>query len=333
MMTRSPPPPSRCAPQSSPTKPSIERCSSRSLTTLARLSFRASRRCGSTCTSTQAQLPQPPTERSRSSLQGFAMSRSSLRSIRSGPVRIEPGRWTSSSVPSVGEPRQAQPSTGACGAAAVECQRLITSGSCPWTPFRRWCPHVRSSRPSTRTPIASCASPSAGGRGSPRTSWRPSGRQPLWAQGRLDAASRRQRTVRDQCADILNVAPIRAGVLPRLPTENQVVLLRAGYREVCGPLRWPRPPTGPEAVLPDDPFSATQRNVATLYEYWCFFVLAEQIGSLAGGAPQGLLFEASSSGLALVLKQGQASRLLGRRGRRSCARRRPLVQPDVPSDS
>ena len=30
-----------------------------------------------------------------------------------------------------------------------------------------------------------------------------------------------------------------------------------------------------DAVLPDDPFSATPRNVATLDEYWCFVALVK----------------------------------------------------------
>ena len=114
----------------------------------------------------------------------------------------------------------------------------------------------------------------------------------------------------DRCEDLLAHPAMReAGRLDLIPAGNQVLLRQPGYRDVLRAFALTEASLALEAVLPDDMFSATQRNVATLYEYWCFVALAECVSAVAGGEPQGLLFERSANGLSLVLKQGEPSKL------------------------
>lgn len=128
--------------------------------------------------------------------------------------------------------------------------------------------------------------------------------------GPMGRGRREAQWVVDRCEDVLALPALRgAGRLTAVPTGNQVLLRQPGYRDVLRVFALAEASMALEAVLPDDPFSATQRNVATLYEYWCFVALAACLASVAGAAPQGLLFEASTNGLSLVLKQGEASKL------------------------
>jgi predicted component of viral defense system (DUF524 family) len=69
----------------------------------------------------------------------------------------------------------------------------------------------------------------------------------------------------------------------RFPAESQVLLKRDGYRELFGLWRLfhlaRRPFFGPLGAAIDS------RDVATLYEFWCFFALAEQVGAVLGIEP------------------------------------------------
>ena len=128
--------------------------------------------------------------------------------------------------------------------------------------------------------------------------------------GPMGRGRREAQWVVDRCEDVLALPALRdAGRLTLLPTGNQVLLRQPGYRDVLRMFALAEASMALVAVLPDDPFSATQRNVATLYEYWCFIALAACLTSFAGVEPQGLLFEPSANGLSLVLKQGEASKL------------------------
>ena len=125
-------------------------------------------------------------------------------------------------------------------------------------------------------------------------------------------ALRRWRTIAQQLADVLGTAaavlgPVRRGrdvvaqVLRQLdgylaeplfrevgdltvfPASNQVLHKQHGYRQifrmfVLGEL-------GGRLSFDwdvEDAFSASQRNVATLYEYWCFLQLADALGTACG---------------------------------------------------
>jgi hypothetical protein len=150
-------------------------------------------------------------------------------------------------------------------------------------------------------------------------------------------ALRRWRTVAQQLADVLGAAaavpgPVRRGrdvvaqVLRQLdgylaqplfrevgeltvfPASNQVLHKQHGYRQilrtfVLGEL-------GGRLSFDwdvEDAFSASQRNVATLYEYWCFLQLADALGSACGESRVVEALAETSDGLSLSFKQGQNS--------------------------
>jgi predicted component of viral defense system (DUF524 family) len=78
----------------------------------------------------------------------------------------------------------------------------------------------------------------------------------------------------------------RVGEMRRFPTESQVLIKRDGYRELLQLWRLlqlaRRPFFGPLQEAIDS------RDIATLYEFWCFFALAEQLQAELGPATLGL---------------------------------------------
>lgn len=100
-----------------------------------------------------------------------------------------------------------------------------------------------------------------------------------------------------------------AGRLQRFPHGDPVLLRQAGYRDVLRTYALADASIALDAVLPDDAFAATQRNVATLYEYWCFLVLVDCLDQIVGGRESRALFDPSESGLSLVLRRGRSHRL------------------------
>ena len=111
----------------------------------------------------------------------------------------------------------------------------------------------------------------------------------------------------------------QVGEMRRFPTESQVLLKRDGYRELLQLWRLfnlaRRPFFGPLQQAIDS------RDVATLYEFWCFFALAEQLQAELGSATlmlrvtdlRGLQYEAKArfgcSPLRLVYNCGFGQRL------------------------
>lgn len=110
------------------------------------------------------------------------------------------------------------------------------------------------------------------------------------------------------------------GVLTHFPADDQVLHRRAGYREIfraylefelAATLSWARD---------ESSYTAGQRDVAKLYEYWAFIQLASLIASIVGES-----FDISSvlqvhpSGLSVGLRHGRQTVLTGsveRRGQR-----------------
>lgn len=111
-------------------------------------------------------------------------------------------------------------------------------------------------------------------------------------------------------------APLFADVdtLRIAPTGNQVLLKREGYRQVFA--AWALTTSGVEIAPPSaEPFRITQRDVATLYEYWCFLQLAAVLRDLCGGDGPGAVFARVGDGMALALKDSRITWEVNRAGR------------------
>jgi len=119
---------------------------------------------------------------------------------------------------------------------------------------------------------------------------------------------REARWVIDQCDRVLTSAVMQdVSELRSFPHGDPVLLRQAGYREVLRTFALAEASMALDARLDDDIFSATQRNIATLYEYWTFLVLVRCLSQLCGEPASGSLFEPSKSGLSLVLHEGSRS--------------------------
>lgn len=109
------------------------------------------------------------------------------------------------------------------------------------------------------------------------------------------------------------------GELDQFPYSDTVLLRREGYREIfeafglfelVAELEW----DGGDYV-----YRAGQRDVATLYEYWCFLQLATLVTELCGGKVESSLVVMDSRGASLGLRRGRESVVSGsilRLGRR-----------------
>jgi predicted component of viral defense system (DUF524 family) len=117
------------------------------------------------------------------------------------------------------------------------------------------------------------------------------------------------RDVREQIDRVLS-APLfgQVGRLDVFPSANQVLHRQQGYREVFRTFALAE--VGARLSLDldvEDLFSASQRNVATLYEYWAFLQLVEAVGVACGDARTVDAFALASDGLSLGFRQGRES--------------------------
>jgi hypothetical protein len=101
------------------------------------------------------------------------------------------------------------------------------------------------------------------------------------------------------------------GSLRRMPTSDQVLLKRAGYREVFRTFAMTE--SGPTVRIDRgglaDVFAASQRNVATLYEFWCFLALVNSLGRVCGEDRTARAFAVAGDGMSLTMRSGLASKL------------------------
>lgn len=100
------------------------------------------------------------------------------------------------------------------------------------------------------------------------------------------------------------------GTLDHVPTSSQVLLKRAGYRQLLH--MFVLVEAGLEMSWDsdvDDVYSPALRNVATLYELWCYLTLVDIVGRLCGESQVTRAFAASANGLSLRLKTGAESAL------------------------
>lgn len=98
--------------------------------------------------------------------------------------------------------------------------------------------------------------------------------------------------------------------LRRMPTSDQVLLKRAGYREIFRTFAMTE--SGPVVRIDrgdsSDAFAASQRNIATLYEFWCFLALVNSLGRVCGDDRTAKVFGAASDGLSITMQSGQDSK-------------------------
>lgn len=97
--------------------------------------------------------------------------------------------------------------------------------------------------------------------------------------------------------------------LHELPTSNQVLLKREGYRQIFSTFALIESSLDLSLEL-DDAVHPSQRNIAALYEYWTFLKLVEVLGHACDDSRAALrLFERDGDGLSLGLKRGRQSKL------------------------
>lgn len=117
------------------------------------------------------------------------------------------------------------------------------------------------------------------------------------------------RGVIDALDDVLAEPMFRkVGRLHEFPTSNQILLKREGYRQLFSTFALIESSLELRLEL-DDAIQPSQRNIATLYEYWTFLKLAGVLGEICG-EPRGPLelFETDSEGLSLGLRSGRQSK-------------------------
>lgn len=132
-------------------------------------------------------------------------------------------------------------------------------------------------------------------------------------EGASDTAANRglrdAKELRDELDSLLAEELFReVGDLARLPSNDQVLQKREGYRdvfrayvlsEVAAQLNWKGG---------DDVYGAGQKNVATLYEYWAFLQVALSVADVCGtSCDWSSLLVASQDGLGLELRRGRAT--------------------------
>lgn len=100
------------------------------------------------------------------------------------------------------------------------------------------------------------------------------------------------------------------GPLGIFPSSNQVLHKQEGYRQVFHAFALTE--VGASLALDwdvDDAFAASQRNVATMYEYWTFLQLVQIVGDLCGEDRTVDALTLASDGLSLGFRQGAKSGL------------------------
>ena len=117
------------------------------------------------------------------------------------------------------------------------------------------------------------------------------------------------RDLQAQIDDVL-AAPLfrEVGPLGVFPSANQVLHKQQGYREIFRTFALGEVGAALSLDLGlEDVFSASQRNVATLYEYWAFLQLVEAVGAVCGERRTVEALAVSNDQLSLGFRQGAKS--------------------------
>lgn len=112
------------------------------------------------------------------------------------------------------------------------------------------------------------------------------------------------------CGAALMQEPLRsAGRLTSFPQANTVLTSRRGYRDIFR--MFLRYRLQVKIALPDsiEPFSISKRDVANLYEMWCFLEVMNCLDKILGVADQGELFRINDEKFQLNLIAGEDSKI------------------------
>jgi predicted component of viral defense system (DUF524 family) len=116
--------------------------------------------------------------------------------------------------------------------------------------------------------------------------------------------------VEQVCGAALIQEPLRsAGRLTSFPQANTVLTSRPGYRDIFR--MFLRYRLQVKIALPDsvEPFSVSKRDVANLYEMWCFLEVMNCLDTILGTADQRALFRANDKKFQLNLVSGEDSKV------------------------
>ena len=141
------------------------------------------------------------------------------------------------------------------------------------------------------------------------------GNEPAQVRGRQEAAY-----VAERLEHAMSIPALRdAGPLTQFPSSNTVLSSRSGYREFFRSYLLADIAASLDFDGGDDVFSAGQRDVAALYEYWAFLELARIVEELGFDVDRKSLLRVTNNRLSLELRRGKTSVLRAsgvRRGRR-----------------
>ena len=141
------------------------------------------------------------------------------------------------------------------------------------------------------------------------------GNEPAQVRGRQEAAY-----VAERLEHAMSIPALRdAGPLTQFPSSNTVLSSRSGYREFFRSYLLADIAASLDFDGGDDVFSAGQRDVAALYEYWAFLELARIVEELGFDVDRKSLLRVTNNRLSLELCRGKTSVLRAsgvRRGRR-----------------
>jgi hypothetical protein len=127
---------------------------------------------------------------------------------------------------------------------------------------------------------------------------------------RIGRAIEKLNVIDQKCSTALRDEPLRsAGRLTSFPQANTVLTSRPGYRDIFR--MFLRYRLEAKLATPDsvDPFSISKKNVAELYEMWCYLEVLKCLEQIVGRGDYTNLFKVNNSKFALNLVEGEESRV------------------------
>ena len=127
---------------------------------------------------------------------------------------------------------------------------------------------------------------------------------------RIGRAIEKLNVIDKVCSTALRDEPLRsAGRLTSFPQANTVLTSRPGYRDIFR--MFLRYRLEAKLATPDnvDPFSISKKNVAELYEMWCYLEVLKCLEQIVGRGDYSKLFKVNNSKFALNLIEGEESRV------------------------